>query len=138
MNKLTSSGYMARTIVLSSFMASVGSPLLPLPSMADEQKFYRNCAQLQKHLNDNNPELTVKGFEKAKMIRRDLNAEKYIVFCNGGIITDRNEGTICRGYIAYSYARIVAGADHYARWGKTNGLPNLYDTGKENYCRWLK
>jgi hypothetical protein len=135
MNKLTSSVYMARTIILSSLMASAGFLSLPSPSRADREVLYRNCAELQKHLNDNNPGLTVKNFEKVQMMRRTVGYEKYMIFCNGGIVIDKRIGTICRGYIGYSFSRIGGGSDHYATWGKTNGLPNFNDVGADNYCR---
>jgi hypothetical protein len=138
MNNLTSSIYMARSIILSSLIASAGFLSFPSVSMADREELYRNCAELQKHINDNNPTLTVRGFQRVQMIRRNLDYEKYIILCNGGIIVDRKVGTICRGYIGYSYARIVAGSDYYVRWGKANGLPNEGDTGVENYCRLIK
>jgi hypothetical protein len=107
-------------------------------AMADREEFYRNCAELQKHINDYNPTLTVKGFERVSMERRYLDYEVRTVFCNGGIITDREVGTVCRGYIGYSFSRIGGGANYYVRWGKTNGLPNFGDTGVERYCRLIK
>jgi hypothetical protein len=142
MNKLISFIYTAQTIISCSLIASAGFLFLPSPSIAEEipgrEKAYRNCAELQKHLNDNNPGDKYEGFEKAKMMRRNLDYEKYIIFCNGGIVTDASEGTICRGYIAYSYAGIPATARYYARWGQTKGLPNDSDTGQKYYCRWIK
>jgi hypothetical protein len=129
---------LSQTVFLASLTTILGFLALPLPSMADREYVYRNCAELQKDMNDHNPQLTLKGFEKVQMRRRNLDYEQYMVFCNGGIIVNRELGTICRGYIGYSYARIVAGADYYARWGETDGLPNFGDTGIENYCRWIK
>jgi hypothetical protein len=138
MNKLISPVYMAQTIILSSLIASLGLLSLPSLSMADREEFYRNCAELQKHLNDYNPRLTIKGFEKVRMMRRSVGYENYVIFCNGGIVVDRELGTICRGYIGYSFSRIGGGADYYARWGQTNGSPNFNDTGAEKYCRLIK
>jgi hypothetical protein len=138
MNKLISSVYVTQTIVLSLLIASAGFISFPSPSKAQitgPEVLYRNCAELQKHLNENNPGDRYEGFEKVKMIRRKLGYSKYTVFCNGGIVTDGAEGTICRGYIGYSFSPIGGAAHYYAAWGKTNGLPNFNDTGKGNYCR---
>jgi hypothetical protein len=129
-----------RTVFLSSLIVSAGFLSLPSSSMADEQKFYRNCAELQKVINGRNPTLTLRGFERVQMMRRNLTdyAGNYILLCNSGTIIDREEGTICRGYIGYSYAPHVSGADYYARWGKADGTPNINDTGQEKYCRRIK
>jgi hypothetical protein len=132
---MTLSVCVIRTIILSSLIASAGFLSLPSPSVADREEVYRNCAQLQKHLNDNNPELTVRGFEKTRMMRRNSDYEKYTVYCNGGIVIDRGEGTICRGYIGYFLSRIGGRSYHYADWGETDGLSNNHDTGRNRYCR---
>jgi hypothetical protein len=138
MNKVTKTIYITRTIILSSLIASSGCLSLPSPSIAAREYFYKNCAELQKVVNDYNPGLTVKGFEKINMERRYLDYETRIVFCNGGIIINRELGTVCRGYIAYSFARYAGAAHYYSRWGKTEGLPNDGDTGVEKYCRLIK
>jgi hypothetical protein len=129
-----------QVIVLSSLIASLGFLATPKPSIADREILYKNCAGLQKVMNDYNPGHKYKGFEKVKMTRRNYydGSEQYMVFCNGGIVIDREAGTICRGYIAYSFARIAAIARYYSDWGETNGLPNNSDTGKGNYCRLIK
>jgi hypothetical protein len=128
----------ARMAILSSLTVSFSFLALPSPSMADREYVYRNCAELQKVINDYNPRLTVKGFERVQMKRRNADYEKYMVFCNGGIIVDREVGTICNGYIGYSFSRIGGGADYYVRWGRTDGSPNFNDTGVEKYCRLIK
>jgi hypothetical protein len=138
MNKLKLSFHLTQNIILFSLMASVEFMFTPLPSVANREVRYRNCAELQKHLNDNNPQLTIKRFENIKMVRRVLGYQKYTVFCNGGIVIDRELGTICRGYIGYSSSPIGGGDDHYATWGETNGSPNFNDTGAEKYCRLIK
>jgi hypothetical protein len=126
-----------RVMILTSM--TVGLELIASPSMADKEHVYRSCAELQKVMNDHNPELTLKGFEKVQMMRRNYDGtEQYMVFCNGGIVIDKEAGTVCRGYIGYSFARIAGIADYYARWGKTRGLPNFNDTGVEKYCRLMK
>jgi hypothetical protein len=127
-----------RTIILSLLTASLGLLILPTPLIADREYIYKNCAELQKDMNDHNPTLTLKGFEKIRMTRRSLGYESYTIFCNGGIVIDREVNTICRGYIGYSFSRIGGGADYYARWGKTDGSPNFNDTGAEKYCRLIK
>ncbi len=139
MNKLTASVYLAQTIILSSLITSLGLLSLPLPSMADQEEFYRNCSELQKRLNErNNPRKKYGGFEKIKMMKRITGYEKYMVFCNGGVIVDREVGTICRGYIGYSFSRIGGGAHYYSAWGETKGVPNFNDTGVEKYCQLIK
>jgi hypothetical protein len=126
-----------RMIIISSLIASLGFLTLPLPSTADREYIYKNCAQLQKIMNEYNPGAKFEGFENVKMMRRTLGYEKYMIFCNGGIITDGSEGTICNGYIGYSFSRIGGGAQYYGTWGRTNGLPNFNDNDKGNYCRWI-
>jgi hypothetical protein len=128
----------ARMAILSSLTVSFSFLALPSPSMADREYVYRNCAELQKVINDYNPRLTVSKFEKVKMVRRSLGYESYTIFCNSGIIVDREVGTVCRGYIGYSFSRIGGGADYYVRWGRTDGSPNFNDTGVEKYCRLIK
>lgn len=132
--------HVIRTIILSLLTTSLGSLFLPSPSMADREYFYRNCAELQKVMSDHNPSEKYEGFEKVKMRRRNLIHEAYIVYCNGGFHTTKSRsGTmICRGYIAYSFNPIPAVANYYARWGRTEGLPNDNDIGQEKYCRLIK
>jgi hypothetical protein len=138
-NKMNNITKATRTIILSSLTTSLGFLFLSSPSMADQEVLYANCAELQKVMNDYSQGKRYKGFEKVQMMRRNLTyGGKYILICNGGTIIDRGEGTICHGYIGYSYAPIVAGADYYASWGKSDGTPNTYDTGKGNYCRSIK
>jgi hypothetical protein len=140
MNKLTSPIHITQTILLSSLIASVG--FLSLPSLSVAEEVYRNCAQLQKHLNENNPGLIVKGFERVKMRRQNTDQfqRSYMVFCNGGIVIDRRqgEGTMCRGHIAYYFSYIRNDEDHIASWGITDGSPNEHETDKEKYCRRIK
>jgi hypothetical protein len=124
-----------RTIILSLLTVSLGFLASPPPSIADREVFYSNCAELQKVMNDYNPGYKYEGFGKVKMIRRNADYGKYIVFCNGGIVIDREEGTICSGYIAYSFSRVGGAAHYYSRWGRTEGLPNDNDTGRNRYCR---
>jgi hypothetical protein len=142
MNKLISPLHMTRNIVLPALIAIaefLSLPSLSMSQMPGSEKFYKSCAELQKHLNDNNPGEKYEGFEKAKMGRKYFDYEIRMVFCNGGIITDRNEGTVCRGYIAYSYARVAGTARYYGSWGTIRGeKTNLYDTDKGNYCRLIK
>ena len=130
--------YVARIIILSSLTVGLGILSLSSPLIADQESFYRNCAELQKVINSRNPYLTLKRFEKVKMMRRSLGYENYTIFCNGGTIINREVGTVCRGYIGYSFSRIGGGADYYAAWGETNGSPNFNDTGAEKYCRLIK
>jgi hypothetical protein len=129
--------------ILSSLIVNSFLLLSPLSSIAYEERsrevLYGSCAQLQQRLNyRNSPTITFKGFERAEMRRRTFAEEARAVYCNGGVIVDRAERTICRGYIAYSYHPSVGTATYYGDWGWTNGLPNDADTGKERYCRRLK
>jgi hypothetical protein len=136
--KMNSISKIARTIILALVAANLGVLFLPSSSMADREYFYKNCAELQKVMNDYSRGKKYEGFEKVKMMKRITGYEKYMVFCNGGIIVDREVGTICRGYIGYSFSRIGGGADYYAAWGETRGVPNFNDTGAEKYCRLIK
>jgi hypothetical protein len=127
--------YIIRTVILSSLTASLGILNLTSPSIADQEVIYRNCAELQKVISNRNPGDRYQGFEKSKMMRQNYEHGQYMVFCNGGIIRDRAEGTICRGYIAYSFHPIPSVSHYYARWGRTEGPPNFNDTGQDRYCR---
>jgi hypothetical protein len=138
MNRTTKPAHVVRKVIISLLTANLGLLILPSSSIAAREYFYKDCAELQKVINDYNPTLTVKGFEKVSMKRRYLDYEVRMVFCNGGIIIDREVGTVCRGYIGYSFSRIGGGANYYVRWGRTEGLPNDGDTGAEKYCRLIK
>jgi hypothetical protein len=140
MNKLASSVHTTNKIAFSLFVLISGLLFLPFPSAARvgrAEKHYTNCAQLQKHLNDNNKD-EFKGFEKAKMMRQTYVENRYMVYCNGGVIIDRKEKTVCRGYIGYSYAPKDGISVYYADWGWTNGSPNDADSGEERYCQKLR
>jgi hypothetical protein len=130
--------YIARTIILSSLTASLGILNLPSPSMAAIEEIYRNCAELQKVISDRNPGDRYQGFERATMMRQNFEHGQYAVFCNGGIIKDITQGTICRGYIAYSFHPIPSVSHYYARWGRIEGAPNFNDTGQDSYCKRIK
>jgi hypothetical protein len=139
MSKLKSPICKTRNVVLGSLIASI-SLLLPFPLAAEvgrPEVQYKSCAQLQKHLNDNNND-EFKGFERAKLMMRTYVEHRYMLYCNGGVIIDRDEKTICRGYIGYSYAPKSGVTVYYGSWGWTDGSPNNADSGKERYCRRLK
>ncbi len=123
-------------IIISSLTANLG--FLALPSMADREYFYKNCAELQKAMNDYNPGDKYEGFEKVRMMRKKTGFEQYIVFCNGGIVKDGTEKTICRGYIAYAFARVPATARYFTSWGTMREESNLYDADQGKYCRRVK
>jgi hypothetical protein len=142
MNKSRLSSYTFCSVILSLLAANSISLCFPLLSIAYEvygpEKHYRSCAQLQKRINDNNPTRTVKGFERAELMRKTLAENAYVVYCNGGTIINRDNGTVCRGYIGYGYSPSAGTAGYYGSWGWTDGFPNDADTGKERYCRKLK
>ncbi len=78
----------------------------PQVSALTQLQHYSNCAELQKRLNDKNPEDRFQGFEKAKMEYyrsmpfQSVYASTY--FCDGGIHTQTYKDGIkrmCSGYI---------------------------------------
>jgi hypothetical protein len=146
MSILTLSTRIAHSIMLLSPITITGLLFSPSSSIAGREiapeVVHRNCAQLQRTMNNrNNPDYEYKGFEKVKMRRQTITiAGRYVVTCNGGTIIDRTDGTICNGYIAYAYTPTEGLADFYADWGRAyDGIAgNLNNTtGQEKYCRWI-
>jgi hypothetical protein len=144
MNKMRLPIYKFYRVFLSLLMIDLILSLFSLPSTAYEvygpEIRYGSCAQLQGGINNYNRNRgrTYKGFEKAGLMRRSYAEYTYMVYCNGGIIVNREKGTICRGYIGYSYSRLEGTATYYGSWGWTDGSPNDADSGRERYCRKLK
>jgi hypothetical protein len=132
----------SRYIFLPLSIVSSFSLVFPSSSMAYEiygpEIRYRSCAQLQKRMNDNNPDKILKGFERAEMVRKNFAEEMRTVYCNGGIIINRANGTVCRGYIAYGYSPESGTAAYFGDWGWLDGSPNNGQTDKDRYCRRLK
>jgi hypothetical protein len=128
---------LSASVTISGFL-SIQSSSMAIVEQGPEV-IHRSCTQLQKSLNDrSNPDIEYKGFEKSVMGRRKLTiAGKYVIFCNGGIVTDRTDGTICRGYIGYSYSYVASRGVYYGDWGQVNGEPNFNDTDQGKYCRWI-
>jgi hypothetical protein len=141
--KLKSFFCIARRLALFSPITIAGFLLVPSSSMAivelGSENVHRNCAQLQRSLNDrSNPNVEYKGFEKKVMGRRQVTiAGRYIVFCNGGIVIDKTDGTICNGYIGYSYSYVERRGEYYGDWGRSYGTGNFNDTDQGKYCRWI-
>ena len=108
MNKLSFlSSLISKIIILSICGTSI---FLFSPHQATAQK-YRDCAELQKRLNDKNPERMFQGFEKAEMqIHRSRLVGTHLLlystsfFCDGGTETRMHKDgikKICNGYIQY-------------------------------------
>jgi hypothetical protein len=132
-----------RCAVLPLLIVSLDFLVYPSSSIANEvygpEINYRNCSQLQKYVNNNDPKnRVVRGFEKAELKSTMLVENQYAVYCNGGIIVNSSKKTVCYGYIAYTYSHLSGSAHYYVGWGQINGSPNFNDTGKERYCRRLK
>jgi hypothetical protein len=130
----------ARNAIASLLIVSSEFLIGAVPSTAFEvtepEIYFRSCTQLQARLNErNNPRKEYRRFEKSKLIRENSLYDNgmYILSCNGGIVVDRTQNTVCRGYIAYSWAPIVATARYYAYWGNSR----LGDDGSDinDYCR---
>jgi hypothetical protein len=144
MNKLKLSICTFCHTALLSLVASLGSLSFPIPSVASgeiigPEVHYKSCAQLQKRMNDvNNPDAEIRGFEKVRLLKRMYAEQKYLVYCNGGIIVNREERTICRGYIGYSYAPTSGVAYYYGDWGRIGASPNYHDNNKGDYCKRIK
>jgi hypothetical protein len=143
MNKSKAFNYTLRRTFLFSLTVSLGLSFPPYLSEAlsvrEPKTHYGSCAQLQKRLNDrNNPRATFKGFEGAKLMRRSYYGNAYLLYCNGGVIVDRVEKAVCRGYIGYGYDPEDGAGDYFGRWGWTDGSPNSADSGKERYCQQIK
>jgi hypothetical protein len=143
MGKLKSFFCVVRSLVLFSPITIAGFLFTSSSSMAivelRPEVVHRSCAQLQRSLNDrSNPDVECKSFEKKVMGRRQLTiAGRHIVFCNGGIVIDKTDGTICSGYVGYSYSYVERRGVYYGDWGRLNGTPNLNDTDQGRYCRWI-
>jgi hypothetical protein len=143
MEELKSSFCIVRNLILSSSTIIVGFLFVQSSSMAivelGPEVVHRSCVQLQKSLNDrSNPDVEYKGFEKKVMQRRQLTvAGRYAVFCNGGIVIDKTDGTVCRGYVGYSYSCVAGRGEYYGDWGIANGTGNFNDTDQGKYCRWI-
>ncbi len=78
MNKIALPVCKIWTIILSSLTISLGFSSLPSPSIAAREVFYKNCAELQKVMNDYNPGDRYEGFERAVMMRRNYEHEQHI------------------------------------------------------------
>jgi hypothetical protein len=121
---------------------SIVNLVFSLPSIAyvmrNGRVDYESCSRLQEDMNSHNRGGTFKGFEKSKLVRRGYDKQAYMVYCNGGVIVNRVNGTICRGYIAYGYSPSSGESEYYGAWGWTDGSFNEGDTGKEHYCRKLR
>jgi hypothetical protein len=143
MRKLRSNVNIFFHIVLFSSIVNLFFSLFPLLSNAytesGPETHYSSCAQLQNRMNKyNNPVRAVKGFERAELMRRTYHGNTYMVYCNGGTLVNRDNGTTCRGYIGYGYDPESGTGAYFGRWGWTDGLPNDADSGKERYCKRLK
>jgi hypothetical protein len=142
MGKVKLSVYTFFYATLFPSIVSLGFLASPLQSIAYVMRIpevnYRNCARLQEDMNSHNRGRVYKGFERSELMRRGYDENAYIVYCNGGVIVNRVNGTICRGYIAYGYSPSVGESEYYGAWGWANGSSNSLDTGKERYCRRLK
>jgi hypothetical protein len=129
--------FIVQAVILSSILA-VPEILFLLISPAVSAPYYSNCAQLQKRISDNNPGEDYRGFEKIKMstIEQIYYPYEVMKFCNGGIMITKEEGKskVCSAYIAYSFSRVTGKFDHYARWGRINGLPNFDVNDESHYC----
>jgi hypothetical protein len=144
MNKLKLSTNIFRQVALVSMIGS--SWLIFLPSLSawgelrEREVLYENCAQLQKRMNiKNNPNnLIFKGFERVSLLSTRRSYGERFVYCNGGKIIDKEERTICIGYIAYVYAPHRGASMYFGDWGITDGRPNGDDDDKNRYCRKLK
>jgi hypothetical protein len=135
---------MSKNIVLTSLVMSAGLMSIPtssvagadgrLPGSAEEYK-YKDCAELQADIG----RLTsrkVEDFEKAKMVRRNYKGGEYVIFCNGGTLTDsagynaakrQQEYTVCNGYILYNWVPYTKNARHRSGVGKSNGeIPSVW------------
>jgi hypothetical protein len=140
MIKLSSLFYM----LLSSSIASMGLLCFPSSLAASGDIYgaevrYTNCSQIQKRMNmANYPNAIFRGFEKANLKRYTYADFQYLVYCNGGTITDREDNTICRAYIGYMYSPKLGIAQYVDRWGRTDGSPNFNDNNKDDYCRRIK
>jgi hypothetical protein len=99
---------------------------------------YRNCAQLQKRMNDNNPHIKFRSFEGAILGRRMYADNVYMVYCNNGAMVNTEKRIMCKGYIGYSYDPTIGTAEYYGSWGWTDGTPNGADGDKGHYCRKIK
>jgi hypothetical protein len=134
---------MRKTSSLLLFLLIISSGILSFLSSSrsevrEPEINYRSCTQLQKRMNKvNNPLFKFAGFERANLGRRMYAHNEYMVYCNGGTIVDREEKTVCKGYIAYSYDPTIGTANYYGDWGWTDGTPNGADGGKRRYCQLL-
>jgi hypothetical protein len=139
MSKVKLSIYMFCYAMLFPSMVSLA---FPLPSIAYVIRTgridYKNCSELQEDMNSHNRGGTFKGFERSELVRRNGAEFSHMVYCNGGVIVNRVNKTICRGYIAYGYSPLAGESEYFGAWGWTDGSSNSADTGKERYCRRLK
>jgi hypothetical protein len=130
--------------ILSSSIANLGLSCFPLSSVASgdirgARVDYVNCSQLQKRMNKANyPNIVFKGFETANLTKATYGNSRYLLYCNGGTIIDREEKTICRSYMGYMYSPKLGIAQYVADWGWTNGVANFGDSNKDDYCRRMK
>ena len=95
---------------------------------------HRNCAELQKVLNDRNPGTRFQGFEKAKMqFQRSMPFQSVYAssfFCDGGTYVETHQDgirRICSGYMLY----------YVSPYSNDQGLTEKYYAGPGNYLdRW--
>jgi hypothetical protein len=134
-----------RYAVVSSLMVNLGLFLCPSSSVARPDVYgpeirYGSCSQLQKRMNNVDNQIGIKygGFERAELMLKTRIYNAYLVYCNGGTIIDKEEKTVCRGYIGYAYSPRLGIAQYFGTWGWTDGSPNDADGGKERYCKRLK
>jgi hypothetical protein len=143
MNKIKLYTYVFCQVTLCSMIGNLWFMFFPSASRSGDvygpEIKYRSCSQLQKKMNvRNNPNFVYRGFETAALTLRTRAEQAYFVYCNGGKIIDKEEGTVCSGYIAYTYSPELGIAQYFGDWGRTDGSPNGADSGKERYCRRLK
>jgi hypothetical protein len=139
MSKVKLSIYMFCYITLFSSIVSLTFPLsLMAYVMRNGRIGYSNCSELQRDMNSHNRGGIFKGFERSEMMKATYDESDYMLYCNGGMIINRLNKTICRGYIAYGYSPTGGTSEYFGAWGWTDGRSNSGDTGKERYCKKLK
>jgi hypothetical protein len=131
-----------RNTILSLLIVSSEVLIGAFPSTAFEvtepETYFRSCTHLQERLNERyNPEEEYKRFEKSRLMRRSHDNGMYVLYCNGGIVVDRTQNTVCRGHIAYSWSPTAHTARYYAYWGESR-LNEDDGSDVNNYCRPIK
>jgi hypothetical protein len=131
----------ARNTIASLLIVSSEFLIVAFPSTANEIRepatHFANCTELQDRLNGRyNPEKEYKRFEESKLMRIEYDDGVYLLYCNGGILVNRTQNTVCRGHIAYSWSRRASTARYYSYWGESRNEDDGSDVN--DYCRPLK